>query len=112
MQPRDLQSLFDMLESARLVQQYIAGRDLDGFLEDVQLQDSVLRRLEIIGEAARRLSPATREQLPNVPWRDYVSLRNIVIHQYDTVDLYTIWETLQHDLPIFILAVQPFVPDR
>ena len=110
MQPRDLQSLFDMLESGRLVQQYLAGRDLDSFLEDVQLQDSVLRRLEIIGEAARRLSRETRATLPNIPWRDYVGLRNIVIHQYDSVDFYTIWETLQHDLPLLISAVQPFVP--
>jgi len=110
MQPRDLQSLLDLLESARLVQQYILDRELDEFLEDVQLQDSVLRRLEIIGEAARRLSSDTRERLPAVPWQDYVGLRNIVIHQYDSVDLYSIWETLQHDLPALVTAVEPFVP--
>ncbi len=62
------------------------------------------------GEAARCLSSDTREQLPAVPWQDYVGLRNIVIHQYDSVDLYSLWETLQHALPALVTAVEPFVP--
>lgn len=82
----------------------------EAFLEDTQRQDSVIRRIEIIGEAARRISTETMAALPAIPWRSMVGMRNLLIHDYDDVDLQIVWQTAQHDLPRLITLIQPLVP--
>jgi uncharacterized protein with HEPN domain len=67
---RDLQFLLDMLQSAELILTYTAQCSKDEFVANVQLQDSVIRRLLVIAEAARRVSDATRQALPNVSWQE------------------------------------------
>ena len=108
--PRDIEAFLDIVESARIARGYLAGISLDDFLEDIQAQDSVIRRLEIIGEAARRLSEEARAGLPSIPWGDVIGLRNVVIHQYDAIDLFAIWETVQADLQPLIEAIEPLIP--
>ncbi|MBM4038071.1 MAG: DUF86 domain-containing protein [Planctomycetes bacterium] len=96
---RDATYLADILDSARLAISYLAGVEYPRFAADVQLQDSVIRRLEIIGEAARRCSDETQCLWPDLPWRDMIGMRNVMIHQYDSVDLSIVWRTVQHNLP-------------
>jgi uncharacterized protein with HEPN domain len=67
-------------------------------LADTQCQDAVIRRIEIIGEAARRVSEDSREAHPQLPWQAMVGMRNVMIHDYDDIDLGVVWETLQNDL--------------
>jgi len=107
---RDDAYLLDILQAARLAVQYLHEATLEVFLDDVRLQDSVIRRLEIIGEAARRVSEQTRSQHPDLPWREMVTLRNIVIHEYDNVDLTIVWDTVKKDLPPLIDALDQIVP--
>jgi uncharacterized protein with HEPN domain len=107
---RDSGYLLDILQAARLALSYISGRTKSSFLGDTQCQDAVVRRLEIIGEAARRVSTATRDAHSQVPWRSMVLMRNVVIHQYDQVDLDIVWETVTNDLPALIAAIEPLVP--
>ena len=78
---RDDTYLVDILESARIAIDYVSGKSWDQFEEDLQCQDAVLRRIEIIGEAARHISPQTRRKHSQIPWREMTSLRNLVIHQ-------------------------------
>jgi len=108
--PRDHTYLLDILEAARLALGYVRCVSQDAFLRDVQLQDSVIRRLEIIGEAARRISEATRETIPGIPWSEMIGMRNLTIHQYDNVDLEIVWDTVQHNLPKLIAQIQPLIP--
>ncbi len=75
---RDAASLLDILDSARLIQGYVEGRDLHDLLDDVGLQDQVVRRFEIIGEAASRLSEEMRNCLAGIPWRAVINLRNVL----------------------------------
>src|SRR6185503_10736439 len=84
---RDDTYLVDILESAKIALDYVAGKSWDQFYEDMQCQDAVLRRIEIIGEAARHISPQFQKKHPEIPWRDLTMLRNLVIHQYDAVDI-------------------------
>ncbi|NJO80477.1 MAG: DUF86 domain-containing protein [Cyanobacteria bacterium RM1_2_2] len=77
---RDTQALLDMRESAQLAVRYLAEKSIDDFLGDVQLQDSVIRRLELIGEAARRVSETTRQTLAEIPWNEINGMRNRLIH--------------------------------
>lgn len=75
-------------------------------LEDDRLLELALVRLmEIIGEAAGRITPETRRQLPTIPWADVVAMRNRLIHGYDSVDHNILWDTIRHDLPALLLAI-------
>jgi uncharacterized protein with HEPN domain len=84
--------------------------DLD---DDRMLELALVRLMEIIGEAARRITPETRAKLPNIPWSDVVAMRNRLIHGYDSVDHDILWDTITRDLPSLLKAVdrligQPF----
>ncbi|MGB3492834.1 MAG: DUF86 domain-containing protein [Elainellaceae cyanobacterium] len=109
---RDLQSLLDMLESARLATCYIAETSKADFLLDIQLQDAVIRRLAIIGEAVRRVSEPTRQALPTIPWSEIGGMRNRLIHEYDDLDLDTVWETVKTSLPLLIEELEKVVPPK
>lgn len=69
------------------------------FLRTVYVQDAVLRRLEVIGEAAKNVSPAFRVKHPSIPWRRIAGLRDVLIHQYFGVDLELVWEIVRNELP-------------
>ena len=107
---RDGAYLLDIVESARLALSYVEGIDEEDFLEDRQLQDSVVRRLEIIGEAAGRLSDEVRAELAEIPWRSVIGMRNIMIHHYDDVDFTIVWSTVQSSLPHLIAVIEPHLP--
>jgi len=109
---RDDTYLVDILESARIALSYVAGRTWEGFAEDMQAQDAAVRRLEIIGEAARRVSAATRERHPEIEWREMTSMRNLVIHEYDVVDVHQVWDTIQNRLPPLIEILTKIVPSE
>ena len=75
-----------ILDAIRRVERYVsAGRE--AFLADPMPQDAVLRQLEVIGEAVKRLSAATRQEHPEIPWREIAGMRDVLIHQYFAVDL-------------------------
>lgn len=59
----------------------------------------MIRRIEIIGKAARRVSSQTRELHPEIPWATMIAMRNLMIHDYDDVDMDIVWDTLHRDLP-------------
>ena len=103
---RDQAYLLDILSSAQLIWSYIEGVELDEFLDDVRLQDSVIRRIEIIGEAAGRVSLQLREAQPQIPWRDMRGMRNQLIHRYDGVDLHVVWNTAQDSIPRLVDLIE------
>lgn len=76
--------------------------DLDN---DRLLELALVRLMEIVGEAAARVSTETRAQLPNIPWSDVVAMRNRLIHGYDSVDHDILWDTITQDLPTLLSAV-------
>ena len=88
-----------ILEAVEKIQHYVEGMSLEEFLADSRTSDAVLRNLEIIGEAARLVPEEVTTRYHQVPWADMGAIRNIVAHQYDRVNLRTIWEAVQQDLP-------------
>lgn len=82
-------------------------RDLD---TNRMLQLSLVRLVEIVGEAASRMSPASRLRHPQIPWAQIAGMRNRLIHGYDFVDYDILWQTVKEDLPALIAALEPLVP--
>lgn len=107
---RDLQFLLDMLQSAELVITYTAQSSKVEFVENVQLQDSVIRRLFVIAEAARRVSETTRQTLPNISWQEINKVRNRLVHDYDNVDLNIVWDVIQNQIPALVEELKLKVP--
>ncbi|MCP4139497.1 MAG: DUF86 domain-containing protein [Chloroflexi bacterium] len=110
MQERDATFVLDILESAKIALSYVEGMSWDDFYESQRDQDAVLRRIEIIGEAARRVSVETQAEYPNIPWREMTSMRNLVIHEYDIVDLGQVWDTVKENLPPLIEKLSKILP--
>jgi len=109
---RDAEYLVDILAAARLALAYTAGKTPEQFLADTQCQDAVIRRLEVIGEAVRRISDQTRAAFPKVPWKDMVAMRNVMIHEYDDVDLTVVWDTVQAHLPALVAELEKASPPQ
>lgn len=103
---RDREYMLDILEAAKLAIQYIDEKTREEFFSHTQYQDAVIRRIEIIGEAARRISEETQAAYPEVPWSDLISMRNVMIHEYDDVDIGIVWETVKNDLPLLVDSLE------
>ncbi|HRJ02747.1 MAG TPA: DUF86 domain-containing protein [Hyphomonas sp.] len=98
--------LRDMLDSALLIRTYLESVDRNAFMADSEKQDAVLRRFEIIGEAANRVSPEAQALFPGIPFRAMRGMRNIIAHDYGEVDLDLVWRTTEADLPRLIEVLE------
>ena len=107
---RDQEHILDIVSSARLVSSYIQGVEIGEFLRDTKLQDSVIRRLEVIGEAAGRVSLQFQAQHATVPWREMIGMRNRMIHRYDDIDLDIVWNTARESIPRLLEMIGPLAP--
>lgn len=88
-----------ILDSSRKITKYLAGINEIKFTEDSLLQDAVIRQLEIIGEAVKRLSGELKQAHKDFPWRDVAGMRDKLIHDYFGVDLGAVWLTAKGDIP-------------
>jgi uncharacterized protein with HEPN domain len=107
--PKDDAYLSDILRAAQAIQRFTAGVSLDQFKANEEKYEAVVRKFEIVGEAARRLSPSAKALFPEIPWKLVTAMRNILIHDYDDVDLDVVWATIQRDLPPLVARLQPYV---
>jgi uncharacterized protein with HEPN domain len=98
--------LRDILQSILFIEQFVSGMDLDAYAEDYKTQAAVERKMLVISEAAIRLKGDAEVLCPSVPWRDIRGAGNWLRHQYDNVDLETIWNTVQDGLPPLKAAVE------
>ena len=98
--------LDDVIESSLSIATYIQTKSKEAFDKDEQLQDAVVRRLEIIGEAIKHLPIEFREQHPQVAWKKATGMRDVLIHMYDEVDTDQVWVTITEILPPFALQIK------
>ena len=91
--------LYDIIESIDLIQKYLADISEEEFSNSLEKQDSVIRRLGIIGEAIKNLGDDFKAQHTDIAWEKAAGMRNALIHEYFDVDLDVAWDTLNKDLP-------------
>jgi uncharacterized protein with HEPN domain len=91
--------LDDILESIDAIAEYTANLDEAAFRDTRLVQDAVLRRLQIIGEAVKRIPAELREKYPDVPWRQMAGTRDVVVHDYSGLDLGLTWSVATRELP-------------
>lgn len=87
-----------MLDAVERIEQYVAGVSEDGFFSDSMLQDAVVRQLEVLGEAAGRVSKETCAKMPEIPWAKVTGTRHRLIHDYFEVDTDLVWTVATVDL--------------
>jgi len=111
MQPdqRDSAYLWDMLDAAQTVEQLSSGLDFTQYSNDRRTQLAVERSLEIIGEAAGRVSTSFHNAHPEIPWRQIIGQRNVLIHEYGEIKQERIWKVVRENIPQLIQLLKPFV---
>ena len=107
---RDATSLWDMVEAIKKIQEFTVGITEDDYSENELLQSAVERKLEILGEAARRISIEFQAEHPEIDWRNMIGLRNVIAHQYDQIRQDMIWRIVQNVLPNLLNLLEPLLP--
>lgn len=107
--PEDLDRLRHIVEAAREAIAFADGRSRDDLDEDRQLQLSLVKLVEIVGEAAGRVSPETQAMAPSLPWPKMVAMRNHLAHGYYRIDLDVVWDTVTLDLPALLPEIERLV---
>jgi uncharacterized protein with HEPN domain len=100
-----------ILDSINQIGEYVNGLGFEDFVMHKLVQDGVIRQLEIIGEATKRLSPELREKHSHIPWEDIAGMRDKLIHHYFGVDLEAVWDTIEKDLPVLKKEVRKILGD-
>jgi uncharacterized protein with HEPN domain len=107
---RDEAYLLDILLAARKIVRFSQGYDAEKFAADEVLQHAVMRLTQIIGEAARKISPAYKESHPQIPWTKIIGMRNRLVHEYFRVETEIVWEVVERDIPALIPLLEQLVP--
>ncbi len=105
-QHKDIYRLKHMLVHAREAHELVAGKERERLSRDRLLELALVRLVEIIGEAASKVSPEGKQLFPSIPWREVVNMRNRLIHGYDSIDLDVLWDTIDVDLPELITILE------
>jgi uncharacterized protein with HEPN domain len=108
---QDADLIFDIVAAARAAQRFVEGTDREAFMRSEKDQYAVTRAIEIIGEAATKLSPAFLASHSQVPWRSIIGMRHRIVHHYDAVDLDVVWQVVAEELPQLLSRLAPEVDD-
>jgi uncharacterized protein with HEPN domain len=111
MQPevKNLAFLWDMLDAALAIQEFLQGKTFHDYQNDRMLRGAVERHLEIIGEAANRVSKAFQAAHPDIPWRRIIAQRHVLIHEYGEIRQELIWKVAAFYIPQLISGLKPLV---
>lgn len=109
---RDEATLLDMANAARKAAEFCQGVGRDDFLADEKTRSAVLHKLLVLGEAAKRISPAFASKHPKIPWRFIAGMRDRLIHAYDATDIEEVWSVVERDLPVLLGNVEPLLPSQ
>jgi uncharacterized protein with HEPN domain len=106
----DLVYVGHMLDKAQEALSLVHGRNRQDYDRDTVLRLALTHLIQVIGEAARRVSPAFRERHPQIPWDAIAGMRNKIVHDYMDVDEDIVWDSVVHELPLLIAELKRIAP--
>ncbi|MEM6352806.1 MAG: HepT-like ribonuclease domain-containing protein [Cyanobacteria bacterium P01_D01_bin.14] len=109
-QARNNAALLDMVKAMQTIQRFLVGRGFDDLINDELFQSAVERQLEILGEAANRVTEDFQAEYDDIDWSNVIGLRHVIIHQYDDIDYALLWEIVTEQVPLLLAQVEPLVP--
>ncbi len=109
---RDAAHLWDMLDAAKRAKELIVGVSFAGLMDDIRTRYALERALEIIGEAARRVSPELQARHPEIPWKGIIGFRNVLAHEYGEIDYRRLYTVATQGIPALISALQKMLGKR
>lgn len=101
----DQTRLRHMLEAAQKVMQYVQNESRESLEQDEKLALALVRLIEIIGEAAARVSPEKQAELPQIPWKEIIGMRNRLVHAYFAIDYDIVWNTATINMPALVQSL-------
>ena len=108
---RDLTYLEHIKDSIEKIRSYTEGLSEEDFQASTLVQDAVVRQLEIIGEATKRVSGEIKQEYPEVPWKDMAGMRDVLIHDYINVEIDIVWKTVVDYLPSLLERINGIIED-
>lgn len=105
MNEHDLNRFKHMRDQARIALSFAVGKSKGAFLQDQQMQYAIIHALQIVGEAASRVTKETQKKESAIPWSKIIGLRNVVVHGYTEVDNAQIWDTLVNSVPVLLIEL-------
>ena len=109
MRPEDKIRLRHILDEANAAIKFTEGFSLENFTGDSKTLHAVIRAIEVIGEAAAKISKEYKDLHSDIPWTDIVGMRNHLVHVYFDIDAETIWKTVKIDIPLLIQMIEPLL---
>jgi uncharacterized protein with HEPN domain len=106
---RDPESLIDIVTAIRRILRYTDGVSRADLEANDEKLSAILYQISIIGEATKRLSPTFRDAHPEIPWREIAGMRNVIVHEYDQLDLDVIWDVVQNKLSELLRLITPLI---
>jgi uncharacterized protein with HEPN domain len=100
-----------ILDAVKRIESYINGIACEEFLENEMVQAAIIREMEIIGEAAKRLPENFKTGHPDIPWRKMAGMRDKLVHDYMGVDIDAVWDTVDRDLPALKESIAEILGD-
>jgi uncharacterized protein with HEPN domain len=104
--------VWDMLQAAIELQEMNQDSSFEDFIDDIKLMRATERSLEIMGEAARRLSPEFKTQHNQILWHLMIGQRNIIAHEYGQIDYEMLYKTVHEDVPAMIIQLKQMLPSE
>ena len=106
-----LDYLDDVLQNMEKVEVFTKGMSFEEFKQDEKTAFAVIRALEVIGEAVKRIPSNICDNYPDIPWKDIAGMRDVLIHDYFGVDLQTVWETIKKNIPSIKPSIEKIIDD-
>jgi len=112
MKKSDIVYLKHIRDAISRIEEYTKTVGYDDFIKNNLIQDGVIRQLEIIGEATKRLSTEFKNKYPHIAWKDIAGMRDKLIHNYLGVDLDAVWDTVKKDIPVLKKEVKKILSEE